>query len=333
MSEMAAAWQPVRHDVSLLTDTDLYLFNEGTHTHLYQKLGSHLMQAGSRSGVYFAVWAPNAREVSVVGDFNSWHEGAHPLRPRASSGIWEGFIPGLLQGTLYKYQIVSHEGGHRVQKADPFALHCETPPKTASVVWDLAYRWGDGEWMRHRARKNSLSSPINIYEMHLGSWRRAVQEGGKSLTYRQIADELCEYLRQCAFTHVEFLPVMEHPFYGSWGYQTTGYFAATSRYGAPEDFMYLIDCLHRMDIGVILDWVPSHFPADGHGLARFDGTCLYEHADAREGYHPDWKSMIFNYGRHEVKSFLASSATFWLERYHADGLRVDAVASMLYRDY
>ncbi len=322
---------PVCYDVSLLTDDDLYLFNEGTHCKLYLKLGAHLLK--DPPGVYFAVWAPNAEYVSVIGDFNGWNRDAHPLRPRGSSGIWEGFVPNVAQGTLYKYFIRSRFHGYCVEKADPFGFLHETPPKTASIVWSLDYEWSDGQWLQERAERQKLTAPLAIYELHLGSWRRVVEEGARWLSYREIAPLLADYVREMGYTHVEFLPVMEHPFYGSWGYQTTGYFAPTSRYGSPQDFMYLIDYLHRQGIGVILDWVPSHFPTDPHGLAYFDGTYLFEHADWRKGWHPDWKSAVFNYGRHEVRSFLLSSAFFWLDRYHVDGLRVDAVASMLYLDY
>jgi 1,4-alpha-glucan branching enzyme len=323
----------VRHDVSRLTDDDLYLFNEGTHHRLYEKLGAHPMYLDGAAGTCFAVWAPNAREVSVIGDFNGWQRGRLPLRERGTSGIWEGFIVGVGAGALYKYFIASHFNNYSVEKADPFAFFSEVPPRTASVVRDLDYKWGDGAWMEKRRGANSLDAPVSVYEVHLGSWRRVPEEGNRSLTYREIAPLLADYANRMGFTHVEFLPVMEHPFYGSWGYQTTGYFAPTSRYGAPQDFMYLVDHLHRRGIGVILDWVPSHFPNDEFALGYFDGTHLYEHADPVQGIHPDWNSFVFNYGRTEVRSFLHSSAVFWLEKYHADGLRVDAVASMLYLDY
>jgi 1,4-alpha-glucan branching enzyme len=330
---VATEEQAVRYDVSLLTEDDLYLFNEGTHYRLYEKLGSHAMTVAGVSGTVFAVWAPDAEQVSVVGDFNGWSSTTHQLRPRGQSGIWEGFIAGVSKGTQYKYQIASRFNGYRVEKADPFAVLHEAPPRTASVVWDVDYAWGDQEWLAQRGRHNALDAPFAIYEVHLGSWMRVPEEGNRSLTYLELAPRLAGYARHMGFTHVEFLPVMEHPFYGSWGYQTTGYFAPTSRYGTPQDFMALIDTLHQHGIGVILDWVPSHFPSDQHGLGYFDGTHLYEHADMRQGFHPDWKSFIFNYGRAEVRSFLTSSAQYWLERYHADGLRVDAVASMLYLDY
>jgi len=310
-----------------LSPDDLWLLNEGKHFRLYDHLGSHLDRESATTR--FAVLAPDAGEVSVVGDFNGWDAAASPLRPVARSGVWAGTAPAP-RGARYKYRIVSRESRYTVLKADPFARMHETPPKTASIVWDLDYAWGDGEWMARRAAANALDSPISIYELHLGSWRRG-EDGGVS--YRAIAAPLAEYAAGTGFTHVEFLPLMEHPFAGSWGYQTTGYFAPTSRFGAPQDLMFLIDTLHRAGIGVILDWVPSHFPTDEHGLAFFDGTHLYEHADPRQGFHPDWKSAIFNYGRKEVRSFLGSSALFWLDRYHADGLRVDAVASMLYLDY
>jgi len=320
-------------DLSLLTEDDLYLFNEGTHLRLYQKLGAHVLRANGVQGTYFAVWAPNAEEVGVVGDFNDWDPTGHPLRPRGQSGVWEGFVPDVGKGALYKYCLRSRHHGYQVSKADPFALYAETPPKTASVVWDLAYSRGDQAWMEQRRTRNALDAPIAIYEVHLGSWMRVPEEGNRPLTYRELAPRLAAYVERMGFTHVEFLPVMEHPFYGSWGYQITGFFAPTSRYGTPQDFMYLIDYLHQHGIGVILDWVPSHFPGDEHGPGFFDGTHLYEHADPRKGVHPDWDSFIFNYGRNEVRSFLLSSALFWLDRYGVDGLRVDAVASMLYLDY
>jgi 1,4-alpha-glucan branching enzyme len=317
--------------MGLLTEQDLYLFNQGRHYRAYQKLGSHLTSVGEKSGASFSVWAPNAREVSVIGSFNGWNPGSNPLQLRGSSGIWEGFMPGVSNGSVYKFHIVSQHNGFVVDKADPFGFLHEQPPRTASVVWDLDYQWADRDWMQNRAGRNSLHAPISIYEVHLGSWMRGEQN--RPLTYREMAPRLADYAQHMHFTHVELLPVMEHPFYGSWGYQTTGYFAPTARYGTPQDFMYLIDCLHQRGIAVILDWVPSHFPTDEHGLAYFDGTHLFEHSDARQGFHPDWKTLIFNYGRDEVRSFLLSSAMFWLDKYHADGLRVDAVASMLYLDY
>jgi 1,4-alpha-glucan branching enzyme len=327
------ATSTARHDVSLLTDNDLYLFNEGSHYRIYDKMGSHVMTAGGETGTCFGVWAPNARSVSVIGSFNQWHPKTHPLQSRGNSGIWEGFVPGAQKGALYKFHIESHHHGHRVDKTDPIGLLHEKPPRTASVVWNLDYSWGDREWMERRAAHNSIKAPMSIYEVHIGSWMRVSEEHNRPLSYREMAPKLAEYVHHMGFTHVEFLPVMEHPFYGSWGYQTTGYFAPTSRFGTPQDFMFLVDHLHQHGIGVILDWVPSHFPSDEHGLAYFDGTHLFEHSDSRQGFHPDWKTHIFNYGRAEVRSFLMSSAMFWLDKYHADGLRVDAVASMLYLDY
>ena len=318
---------------SFLTADDLYLFNEGTHFRLYQKLGAHPCTQDGVEGTYFAIWAPNARQVFVAGDFNGWDRASHPLAQRERSGIWEVFLAGVREGALYKYHIVSSYHDYRVDKADPFAFSAELPPGTASRVWSLEYSWNDADWMATRGPRQSLDRPISIYELHIGSWRRVAEDGGRSLTYRELAPQLAEYLVHMGFTHVEFLPVMEHPFYGSWGYQTTAYFAPTGRYGTPQDFMYLIDYLHQTGIGVILDWVPSHFPTDGHALGYFDGTHLYEHADPRKGKHKDWDTLVFNYGRHEVRSFLCSSALFWLDRYHADGLRIDAVASMLYLDY
>jgi 1,4-alpha-glucan branching enzyme len=319
--------------MTLLTDDDLYLFNEGSHLRLYEKLGAHPITVDGKQGTYFAVWAPDAEHVSVIGDFNGWNKKSHPLRPRGQSGIWEGFVEGVGKGEVYKYYVASRYKRYRVEKADPFALHTEVPPKTASIVWDPDYSWDDQEWMAGRAARNALGAPIAIYEVHLGSWMRVSEEGNRSLSYREIAPKLAEHVKRMGFTHVEFLPVMEHPFFGSWGYQTTGYFAPSSRYGTPQDFMYLVDYLHQQGIGVILDWVPSHFPTDEHALGFFDGTHLYEHAYPQKGFHPDWDSFIFNYGRDEVRSFLLSSALFWLDKYHADGLRVDAVASMLYLDY
>ncbi|MGD8895617.1 MAG: 1,4-alpha-glucan branching protein GlgB [Acidobacteriota bacterium] len=323
----------IRHDVSLLTPEDLHLFNEGTHYRAYRLLGSHVVEAHGREGTHFGVWAPNAESVSVMGAFNGWNRGSHPLRPTGSSGIWEGFVPGVRQGTIYKYFVRGREHGYSIEKADPYAIHAETPPRTGSIVWDLVYSWNDQEWMETRAGRNSLQAPMSIYEVHLGSWMRAPEDGNRSLSYREIAPKLADHCHHMGFTHVELLPIMEHPFYGSWGYQTTGYYAPTSRYGTPQDLMFLVEHLHQRGIGVILDWVPSHFPTDGHGLSYFDGTHLYEHEDPRQGFHQDWKSCIFNYGRHEVRSFLMSSAFYWLDVFHADGLRVDAVASMLYLDY
>jgi 1,4-alpha-glucan branching enzyme len=335
MSEKASKKKDdaVLYENSLLTDDDLYLFNQGSHFRLYEKLEAHPMEREGKEGAHFAVWAPDAQKVYVMGDFNGWDKASHPLRLRGKSGIWEGFIPGVGKGAAYKYHIASKFHGYRVDKADPFALYSEEPPRTGSMVWDLDYVWGDGEWMENRHEQNALDAPMAVYEMHLGSWMRVPEEENRSLTYRELAPRLAEYVRNMAFTHVEFLPVMEHPFYGSWGYQTSGYFTPTSRYGTPQDFMYLVDQLHQNGIGAILDWVPSHFPSDEHSLGYFDGTYLFEHADPGQRIHPDWDSLIFNYGRKEVQSYLLSSALCWLDEYHADGLRVDAVASMLYLDY
>ncbi len=323
----------VHAPTGFITDDDLFLFNEGTHARLYEKLGAHFAHIDGRAGVHFAVWAPNAEGVFVAGSFNGWNKESHPLARQGSSGIWTGFLPGIDKGVLYKYRMRSRFLGYGADKADPFSIFNEIPPKTASIVWDLEYPWGDGEWMARRRERSALTKPISIYEMHLGSWRRVPEEGNRSLSYRELAPLLVDYLRQTGFTHVEFLPLMDHPFFGSWGYQITGYFAPSGNYGTPQDLMFLIDTLHQNGYGVILDWVPSHFPADEHGLAYFDGTHLFEHADPRQGYHPEWNSYIFNYGRHEVRSFLISNALFWLDKYHVDGLRVDAVASMLYLDY
>jgi 1,4-alpha-glucan branching enzyme len=322
-----------RETFSLLTDNDLYLFNEGSHFRLSSKLGAHVISNEGTSGTYFAVWAPNAEQVCVIGDFNGWNKSSHCLRAKGQSGIWEGFFPDIGKGTLYKYHIVSRFNGYRVDKADPFSIFNEIPPRTASIVWDLDYPWGDQEWVATRRQRSGLTKPLAIYEMHLGSWRRVAAEGNRSLSYRELASQLVDYLRRMEYTHVEFLPIMDHPFFGSWGYQITGYFAPSGNYGTPQDLMFLIDTLHQHGIGVIFDWVPSHFPTDEHGLAFFDGTHLYEHADPRQGYHPDWNSYIFNYGRKEIQSFLISNALFWLDNYHIDGFRVDAVASMLYLDY
>jgi 1,4-alpha-glucan branching enzyme len=312
----------------VLTDQDIYLFREGTHGRLYGRLGCRLEAAG---GAHFAVWAPNAAAVSVIGDWNAWNADADPLSPRSDgSGIWEGAISGVQHGQAYKYRIISQVGNYRVEKADPFGVYCELPPATASRAWALDYAWNDGPWMSSRAARNGLDAPMSLYELHLGSWRC---KHGKFLNYREAAHALGDYLSELNFTHVELMPITEHPFYGSWGYQTTGYFAPTARYGTPQDLMYFVDHLHSRGIGVILDWVPSHFPSDQHGLSYFDGTHLYEHADPRQGFHPEWNSAIFNFGRNEVRSFLVSSALFWLAKYHIDGLRVDAVASILYLDY
>ena len=320
--------------MSKLTTTDIYHFREGTFFRAYDKLGAHVEVRDGISGVYFALWAPNAGRVTVVGDFNGWNRDSHPLKVRDDhSGIWEGFVTGIGHGALYKFRIDSNNAGYSVDKSDPYAFHAEHSPRTASVVWDLKYNWGDEQWLQRRGRANALDAPWSIYEVHLGSWRRVPEDGNRSLNYREMAHQLGEYVTDMGFTHVELMPIMEHPFYGSWGYQVTGFFAPTSRYGTPEDFAYLVDHLHQRGVGVILDWVPSHFPSDEHGLAYFDGTHLYEHADPRQGFHPEWNSAIFNYGRAEVRNFLGSSAMFWLNRYRADALRVDAVASMLYLDY
>ena len=323
----------VKSDLSLFTDYDIYLFKEGKHFSLYDKLGAHVVHEKDRDGTYFSIWAPNSESVSVIGNFNEWNIKSHMLQARwDESGIWEGFIPGVGQGELYKYHIISRNRGFEVDKGDPFGYLWECPPKTSSIVWDLRYKWKDGSWIKARKEHNSLESPWAVYEMHLGSWRWNVEEK-RPLTYRELSHHLTDYIKEAGFTHVEFLPVMEHPFSGSWGYQITGYFAPTARYGTPQDLMYLIDTLHQNGIGVILDWVPSHFVSDEHGLVYFDGTHLYEHEDPKKGFHPDWGSYIFNYGRNEIKSFLISNALFWLEKYHTDGFRVDAVASMLYLDY
>jgi len=320
-------------EFTLLSPQDLHLFNEGTHGRLHAKFGAHLVNEKGSQGAYFAVWAPNAERVAVMGDFNEWRPSTHPLACKGDSGIWEGYFPGILKGQRYKFHVESKHEGYQADKRDPFSLYCEPAPATGSIVWDLDYDWSDAEWMQQRSGRNNLAAPISIYEVHLGSWARIPEEDNRFLTYRELAPKLAAHALEMGFTHIEFLPVMEHPFYGSWGYQTTGYFAPTSRYGTPQDFMFLIDHLHRSNIGVILDWVPSHFPTDEHGLGYFDGTHLYEHADPRKGFHPDWNSFIFNYGRKEVRSFLLSSAHHWLTNYHADGIRVDAVASMLYLDY
>ncbi len=317
-----------------LNDFDIHLFREGRHFKLYEKLGSHITSLDGRPGTCFGVWSPNAAKVSVIGNFNGWNPSSHQLFNRGDgSGIWEGFIPDIGKGEVYKYKIESNYNNYSVEKGDPFAFMWEEPPRTASIVWDKNFSWSDAEWLRSRKRDKDKPKPFSVYEMHIGSWKRNPGEGNRYLTYLELADQLPGYLNDMGYTHVEFMPVMEHPFYGSWGYQVTGYFAPSSRYGSPQDFMFLVNELHKKGIGVILDWVPSHFPSDQHGLSFFDGTHLYEHQDPREGYHPDWKSYIFNYGRNEVRCFLISNAMFWLDIYHADGLRVDAVASMLYRDY
>ena len=320
-------------ELSWLTPQDLYLFNEGSHVRLYDKLGAHPATVGGVPGYRFALWAPNADYVSVVGDFNGWDPGKLPLHPIGSAGVWAGFAPGVGSGTCYKYH-VANPNGYKVDKADPFAFTAEIPPKTASVTWDLNdYEWRDADWMARRKEAFAHTAPVSIYEVHLGSWMRDPENNYLSYGFRGIAPKLAAYVKQMGFTHIEFLPLTEHPFYGSWGYQATGYFGATSRYGTPQDLMYLIDHLHQEGIGVIMDWVPSHFATDQHALGYFDGSALFEHADPQQGYHPDWGSYVFNYGRHEVRSFLLSSALFWLDKYHVDGLRVDAVASMLYLDY
>ncbi|NQX77132.1 1,4-alpha-glucan branching protein GlgB [Gilvibacter sp.] len=318
---------------SFFSDFDIDLFKGGKHFKLYEKFGAHITEVDGVQGVYFAVWAPAAKAVSVIGDFNYWLEGEHPLNIRwDSSGIWEGFIPGVQKGAKYKYKIHSNHNDIKTEKADPFAFRTEHPPKTASIVWDAPYKWKDSSWLKERPKHNALDKPFSVYEVHLGSWMRNTAED-RPLTYIELATELVAYVKKMQFTHVEFMPIMEYPYDPSWGYQLTGYFSPTSRFGKPEDLKYLIDALHAAGIGVILDWVPSHFPEDAHGLGLFDGTHVYEHPDRKKGYHPDWKSLIFNYGRNEVRAFLISNALFWLDQYHADGLRVDAVASMLYLDY
>jgi 1,4-alpha-glucan branching enzyme len=321
-------------DVRVLTDYDLHLFGEGTFLRAFEKLGAHRVTAGGMVGIHFAVWAPNAAQVNLIGDFNGWDGRMHPMRNLGPSGVWEIFIPGLADGEKYKYEIRTRNGA-LLKKADPYGVSFEVPPQSASVVCDISnYIWHDVEWMATRESFNSwFERPMSVYEVHLGSWARVPEDGNRFLTYRELADRLVPYVQESGFTHVEFLPVMEHPFSGSWGYQVLGFFAPTSRFGPPEDFKYLVDAFHRAGIAVILDWVPGHFPKDEHGLARFDGTALYEHADPRQGEHQDWGTLIFNYGRNEVRTFLLSNALFWLEEYHVDGLRVDAVASMLYLDY
>jgi len=318
---------------SLFSDFDISLFKAGKHYKLYQKFGAHSLTLNGISGIYFAVWAPSAKQVSVVGDFNYWVDGEYKLNVRwDSSGIWEGFIPNVTIGALYKYKIHSSINNYVIEKADPYARRCEHPPKTASVVWADNYQWKDANWLKIRKNRNSLEAPFSVYEVHLGSWRRKIEDN-RFLSYLELADELVNYVKEMNFTHVEFMPIMEYPYNPSWGYQITGFFAPTSRFGNPDEFKYLVDKFHENNIGVILDWVPSHFPDDAHGLGFFDGSNLYEHPDKKRGYHPDWKSLIFNYGRNEVRSFLISNALFWLDQYHIDGLRVDAVASMLFLDY
>ena len=317
---------------SLFTDFDINLFKAGKHYKLYEKFGSHIVTVDGVTGTYFAVWAPSAKSVTVIGDFNFWIEGEHPLNVRwDDSGIWEGFIPNVGIGSIYKYKIQSSHDDVKTEKADPFAKKCEHPPKTASVVWEDNYSWKDNKWMNNRKKNNALDAPYSVYEVHLASWKQ--KNGNDFLTYEEFAEDLVNYVADMNFTHVELMPVMEYPYDPSWGYQLTGYFAPTSRFGNPDGFKFLVDAFHKKGIGLILDWVPSHFPSDDHGLGFFDGSHLYEHPDRRKGYHPDWKSLIFNYGRNEVKSFLISNAIYWLDQYHADGLRVDAVASMLFLDY
>ncbi len=334
MKEQNETAETVKHDISLFTDHDIYLFKEGNHFRLFDKLGSHLITNNGVEGVYFAVWAPNAEKLSVIGNFNGWDRESHQLMVRwDGSGIWEGFIAGIKNGDIYKYHITSRFNNYSVEKGDPFAFSWELPSKTASQIWKLNYTWHDSEWMSARHKYNALDAPCSIYEVHLGSWRRVPEEDNRFLNYKELAHSLADYVKDMGFTHVELLPIMEHPFYGSWGYQTVGYFAPTSRYGTPEDFMYFVDYLHKNKIGVILDWVPSHFPSDEYGLSYFDGSYLFEHADPKKGFHPEWKSYIFNYGRNEIRNFLISSALFWCDKYHIDGIRVDAVASMLYLDY
>ncbi len=326
---------PIYHDISRFSELDIYLFKEGTHAQLYKHLGSHLMQREGKRGVYFATWAPNAKGVSVIGDFNDYNPNSHKLKKRDdNSGIWEGFIEGVREFESYKYHISNDFENPNANKADPYAFYAEVAPNSASKVYDIrGFSWSDKKWMRNRAKKNSHKSPISIYEVHLGSWRRKVEENNRYLSYEESALELVQYLKEMRYSHVEIMPICEFPFDGSWGYQTSGYFAPTSRFGEPKDFMRFVDLMHQNGIGVILDWVPSHFVTDGHGLMNFDGTCLYEHKDPRLGYHPQWGSAIFNYERDEVRAFLISSAMMWLEMYHIDGIRVDAVASMLYLDY
>jgi len=325
----------MHYDLSTLSDLDIYLFKQGSHTRLYEKLGAHMMEHKGKQGVHFAVWAPNAKSVSVRGDFNNYNADLHALQLRDDgSGIWEGFIEDIEEGLTYKYHIVSKNHDIVHDKSDPFAFYSEKPPKSASCIWSLeGFNWQDEAWMNKRHKYNIHDAPVSVYEMHLGSWKRKVEENNRYLTYRELAQELLTYLKQMNYTHVEFMPLTEYPYFGSWGYQVVGYFSATARYGEPQDLMYLINVLHENGFGVIMDWVPSHFAVDMHGLVNFDGTALYEHADPQKGFHPEWGSFIFNYGRNEVRSFLISSAMFWFEKYHIDGIRVDAVASMLHLDY
>ena len=320
-------------DVAFISEFDVHLFREGTHYKIYELLGAHLAERNGKKGVHFAVWAPGANSVNLIGDFNKWDDGATPMQPLGESGIWTHFVPGIGEGANYKYA-VKNANGYYAQKSDPYGFASEVRPKTASVVWDLSkYGWKDENWMDTRLAHNSLESPISIYEMHVGSWMRVPEEGNRWLTYRELAEKLSDYCKKTGFTHVELMPIAEHPLDLSWGYQTVGYFAPTSRFGTPDDFKYFVDVLHQNGIGVLIDWVPSHFPKDGHGLGMFDGTHLYEHADERQGEHKEWGTYVFNYGRYEVSNFLISNALFWLDEYHIDGLRVDAVASMLYLDY
>ncbi len=315
----------------LISDTEIYLHGESTLHEAYRTLGAHLTEADQVRGVHFAVWAPNAENVTVAGEFNDWDIRRHPMR-RRNGGFWELFVPGLGEGATYKYNVRSRFAGHQQLKADPYAFECEMPPKSASVVWSVDhYQWNDGAWMEQRAKTDWLKSPVSVYEVHAESWMRDPQ--GQPLTYREMAVKLVEYVTRMGYTHIELLPIMEHPFSGSWGYQVIGYFAPTSRFGTPDDFRYFVDCCHQAGIGVLVDWVPGHFPKDAHGLVFFDGTALYEHADPRKGEQKEWGTLVFNYGRNEVRTFLISNALFWLREYHIDGLRVDAVASMLYLDY
>jgi 1,4-alpha-glucan branching enzyme len=333
-TEIEVIATPDQAAYSRFSDFDIHLFKAGKHYKLHDKLGSHVVEHYGVTGTYFAVWAPNAVNVSVIGNFNGWNKQSHAMSSRwDGSGIWETFIPNIGRGEVYKYAIKSNQYGAELEKADPFALWCEIAPKTASIVWDTWHEWKDNDWMKGRAKNNALNAPYSVYEVHLGSWLKDPSDPEGYLNYRQVAEKMVPYVQEMGFTHVEFMPAMEHPYPPSWGYQITGYFSCASRMGAPQDLMFLIEKLHEAGIGVLMDWVPSHFPGDAYGLYQFDGTHLYEHADPRKGYHPDWKSYIFNYGRNEVKSFLISNAIFWLERYHIDGLRVDAVASMLYLDY
>jgi len=330
---MPEAKKNVLYNVSPFTDYDTLLFREGNFFRAYEKLGAHPRTTKNKKGTHFSVWAPNAKSVSIIGNFNKWNPKAHPLKARPEgSGVWEGFIPEVLEGELYKFHIISNHNKFKVDKSDPYAFYWEIPPGTSSRVWSLDYRWGDNKWMKSRSKRNSLNAPISIYELHLGSWRRDAKEK-QFPAYQEIKEPLTEYVKKMGFTHVEFLPLMEHPFYGSWGYEPVGFFAPTSRYGSPQDLMSLVDHLHQNDIGVILDWVPCHFPLDEHGPVYFDGTHLYEHEDPKKSFQPDWGCDIFNYGRNEVRNFLVSNALFWLDKYHVDGLRMDAVSSMLYLDY